>query len=293
MEAREYKAQPLVSVVVPTHNRSTLLRRAILSVQKQTYQNLEIIAVDDASDDDTEGVVNSFNDNRIKYVKHNVNRGGSAARNTGIGISQGEYISFLDDDDEWVEDKIECQLRDISGYDAILCSVTIVGKKTSVKRYKKSVVNVRDLRRGFIFSGGTNIILAGASALKQVMFDERLNNGQDWDLLIRLASKFSIRYVDKPLVIYHNEEHERITNKSLLMSIEEMENSCMKGVLYKHRNFLGPYWYRYHLAEKILAYIGRREQKFIYIARAFKMCGTMPVVKVLADKILVRLKSYS
>lgn len=293
MEARGCpdKMQPLVSAIIPTHNRSALLGRAILSAQRQTHQNLEIIVVDDASNDNTENVVCGFSDSRIRYVKHNTNRGGSAARNTGIEISHGEYIAFLDDDDEWVESKIECQLKDISGYDVALCSTTIVGKTRGVKRYKKSVVNVRDLRKGFIFSGGTNIILAKAYVLKQLKFDEGLNSGQDWDLLIRLASKFSVRYVSEPLVIYHNEDHKRITNKVLTVPIEEIDNYL--GIIQKHKNFFGPYWYQYHVARKILAYIGKRQQKRDYIIYAVKRCGVIPVVSVFAGRILAQLKGHA
>lgn len=291
MKTRGHKAQPLVSVIIPTYNRPALLKRAVLSAQEQTYQNLEIIIVDDASNDDTENVVRGFNDNRIKYVKHNTNRGGSAARNTGIETSRGEYIAFLDDDDEWVESKIERQLKDISGYDAVLCSTTIVGKARSVKRYKKAIVDVKNLRKGFVFSGGTNIILGKSEVLRQVKFDESLNKSQDWDLLIRLAGKFSVRYVNEPLVIYHNEDHERITNKLLTMPIEEINNHL--GIIHKHRDFLGSYWCQYHIAGRILAYIGKRENKLPYITYAIKRCGPIPVFRVLADKLLSQLKSYT
>lgn len=288
MESETSKAQSLVSVVIPTHNRSALLKRAVLSAQSQTYKNLEIIVVDDASSDDTQAVVAGLNDNRLRYIKHNTNKGGSGARNTGIEASHGEYIAFLDDDDEWVENKIERQLAHIKGYDAVLCSATIVGKKEGVKYYKKPVVNVNDLRKGFIFSGGTNIIFSKVSVLRQIKFDENLNKGQDWDVLIRLSSKFSVRYVNEPLVIYHNEDHQRLTNKALAMSIEEIDKDL--GVIEKHRDFLGLYWYQYHVAGRMLAYLGKRKHKFSYITHAIKRCGVMPVFSVFANKALARLK---
>lgn len=98
---------PTVSVVIPTYNRAHLVGRAIQSVLNQTYQDFEIIVVDDGSTDNTEEVVKSFNDPRIRYIRHDQNRGGSAARNTGIKMARGEYIAFQDSDDEWLPEKLE------------------------------------------------------------------------------------------------------------------------------------------------------------------------------------------
>ena len=102
--------KPLVSVILPTFNRAKLLSRAINSVLKQSYYNLECIVVDDGSIDNTEKVVKSINDNRIVYLKHNYNKHASAARNTGIAKSKGKFIAFLDDDDQWLPKKLEKQI---------------------------------------------------------------------------------------------------------------------------------------------------------------------------------------
>ena len=92
---------PLVSVVIPTRNRSQLLQRAIESVLRQTYDYLEILVIDDASDDDTERVIAAFGDTRIRYMRHTGGGGAAAARNVGIRAATGSVIGFLDDDDEW------------------------------------------------------------------------------------------------------------------------------------------------------------------------------------------------
>ena len=104
-------ANPKVSVVVTTYNRAALLPRAIRSVLAQTYEDYELIIVDDCSTDDTPDVIRTFVDSRIRVVRHAENTGQSAAINTGIRLARGEYIAFLDDDDEWVESKLLRQVR--------------------------------------------------------------------------------------------------------------------------------------------------------------------------------------
>ena len=108
--------QPLVSVIIPTYKRLGMLGRAIDSVLNQTYNNIEIIIVDDNNEDseyrkETERFMKKYDDNiEIKYVKHKQNKNGAAARNTGINNANGVYIAFLDDDDEFSPKKIELQI---------------------------------------------------------------------------------------------------------------------------------------------------------------------------------------
>ena len=102
---------PRVSVILPTYNRAQLIAQAIQSVLDQTYQDFELIIVDDGSKDETEEVVNSFDDERIRYARHEENKGANAARNTGIAMARGEYIAFQDSDDKWLPEKLERQMR--------------------------------------------------------------------------------------------------------------------------------------------------------------------------------------
>src|SRR5262245_24547581 len=101
---------PLVTVVIPTHNRAGRVRSAIESVLHQTYADFEIVVVDDASEDGTENTVRGVLDPRVRYIRHAVARGDAAARNTGIRNSTGEYVAFLDDDDEWLPEKLRFQV---------------------------------------------------------------------------------------------------------------------------------------------------------------------------------------
>ena len=102
MKNENSKNQSKVSVIIPTYNRAYLISRAINSVLNQTYQDFEIIIVDDGSTDNTEEVIKEFQekDERIKYIRHKNNKGEAAARNTGIKAAKNEYISFQDSDDE-------------------------------------------------------------------------------------------------------------------------------------------------------------------------------------------------
>jgi len=89
---------PRVSVIIPTYNRERLVGRAIESVLGQTYDDFEVIVVDDASSDGTEAILRVYDDPRLRYLRHETNRGGGAARNTGIAVTGGRCTAVLDDD---------------------------------------------------------------------------------------------------------------------------------------------------------------------------------------------------
>ena len=99
----------MISVIIPTYNRAKLLPRAVESVLNQTYQDIELIIVDDGSTDDTMEWVRGIKDDRVRYAQLN-HQGACAARNHGISIARGEYIAFQDSDDIWFMDKLEKQL---------------------------------------------------------------------------------------------------------------------------------------------------------------------------------------
>ena len=136
------KSLLLVSIIIPTYNRETKISRAINSVVNQTYKNWELIIIDDGSKDDTKNVIKPYlKDKRIKYF-YQKNSGVASARNLGIKKSTGEYLAFLDSDDECLNNRIEKQLSEMLKYKAIfsLCnSIDLLGsKKRLIKNYKKS-----------------------------------------------------------------------------------------------------------------------------------------------------------
>ncbi|MEO8325327.1 MAG: glycosyltransferase family 2 protein, partial [Nitrospirota bacterium] len=102
---------PRVSVIIPTYRRPDFLRRAIGSVLTQTFEDFELLIVDDASPDNTGQVVKGIADERIRYCRNEINKGGAASRNRGIKEAQSPYIAFLDDDDEWLPQKLALQVE--------------------------------------------------------------------------------------------------------------------------------------------------------------------------------------
>lgn len=264
----------LVSVVIPTFKRPELLRRAICSALDQTYKPIEIIVIDDNSRDYTAVMVSAFRTKNIRYVCHDARRGAAAARNTGINVAHGDYIAFLDDDDEWLPTKLETQLRALQGYDAIVCSSLINGTRPTA-RYTRREIDLQTLKRGYV-GGGTSALLVTSRVARAIKFDDDLPAGQDWDFLIRAAGQFRIRYLDEPGVIFNDRSHARITNATVASSITEVERHMQ--VLDKHRAYLGEFWYRYHMAGTLLYYVRRRPDVLRHISYTLRRCGVRSVL---------------
>lgn len=198
-----------VSVIIPTYNRTSFLNRAIQSILNQTYQNFELLVVDDASTDNTEDVVKSFNDNRIQYLRHNENRGLSAARNSGIEVARGKYVSFLDDDDEFLPQKLEKQ---INKFEPLPSSTGVVYSGFCyVDKNGHEVLKVIPTFRGNIYAillkynicAVITPLIRKDCFQKAGLFDESLHSLQDWDLWIRISKYFEFDFVADVLAKYY------------------------------------------------------------------------------------------
>lgn len=273
----------VVSVVIPTRNRAAMLQRAVQSVLAQTYPHLEVVIVDDASNDETKNVVRVFQDSRVRYIRHEVNRGGSAARNTGVCSATGEYIAFLDDDDEWEAQKIEMQLASIGGYDAVMCTASLNGRSV-LQRRPRPAVEPDVLRKRMFPYGGTGVLLARARVLREIPFDETLPKYQDWDLVIRIAARYRIAYLNMALVRFNEGSHERISNQLVRMSAQDMIRKY-RGFFDKHKDFFGKRWIAFHFASMLLYGIRHRRSKVRYLQEVIRFCGGIAVVGVLAKRV--------
>jgi len=211
---------PSVSVIIPTYNRARLVSRAIQSVLNQTYQNLELIVIDDASTDNTEEVVKDFKDNRIRYICHDENKGGATARNTGIKTAKGKYIAFLDSDDEWLSEKLEKQFNLLQGlpesvgvvYSLYFSKDDEIGliKRVDFETYKGNVF--RHLLEGWCPSITSAALLTLRCLQKSGMFDENLPSFQDYDLWLRVAQNYHFDFIHEPLVINHQHAGSRVAS---------------------------------------------------------------------------------
>jgi glycosyltransferase involved in cell wall biosynthesis len=199
---------PKVSVVIPTYNRAHLIPRAIQSVLNQTYQDLEIVVVDDGSTDNTEELIKNFKDERIRYILNSKNKGASAARNTGIKASNGNYIAFQDSDDEWFPDKLEQQMevfRDAPPEIGVVYSGLYrieADKKIYLpsNRFTQKEGNIHNelLKGNFV---GTPTVLIKKECFENTKyFDESLLAYEEWELWIEISKHYLFKYINKPLL---------------------------------------------------------------------------------------------
>lgn len=217
----EGAAIPGVSVVIPTYNRAGVVTRAIQSVLAQSYQAFEIIVVDDGSTDGTPMAVAAIQDPRIRYIRHDRNQGGGSARNAGIAAARGEYVAFLDSDDEWMPDKLERQVRVLgpSGPEIGAVCTGFVSLDARGQVRKTTIPTTRHvdpdglLTRNLI--GTTSTFVARTGCLQAIGgFDTSLASCQDWDLYARLARHFRIAFVPEALVRHHVGNGDRISYNS-------------------------------------------------------------------------------
>ena len=186
--------QPLVSVIIPTFERSDLLKRALDSVKAQSYTNLEVIIVDDSRDFKDKSFFDNYSFS-INYKHRTTPRGAPSARNTGIELSHGKFIAFLDDDDTWYPDKIKLQVEQLHAHPwSPLCITYSHDKRFNHERINKPsrIISHKQLIKSFNLSS-TSSYLVRASSLQKLKkldgyyFDESLNSGQEYDLALRLT----------------------------------------------------------------------------------------------------------
>lgn len=218
------KEKPRVSVIIPTYNRAHLICRTLESACEQSYKNLEIIVVDDASTDNTEEAIASIKDARICYIRHQMNYGGGTARNTGLKAATGKYVAFLDSDDQWLINKIEWQLLELENSNFTEKTVSYTQFK-SENKYGEAILPHRgklnnETVADYLFVNGgeilTSTIMIPRSLALSVPFRPDLKKHQDVDLYLRLEKQGSLfLFLPNPLTVWDDElRTDRISNLS-------------------------------------------------------------------------------
>lgn len=213
----------LVSSVITTYKREpSIVVRAITSVLAQTYKNIEIIVVDDSPvtyqyRDKVKEEINKLSDNII-YIRHKEPLGACAARNTGLKVAKGKYIGYLDDDDEWLSQKVEKQVKRFEELDdsfaIVYCGSILCNEQRGLSVSRYPVIHEDEVFNSLIdenYIGGASYPLIRTDHLREIGgFDLLMESAQDADVWLRLAEKYKIACVNEPLVKYYIHDGEQI-----------------------------------------------------------------------------------
>jgi glycosyltransferase involved in cell wall biosynthesis len=271
---------PTVSVIIPTYNRAHVLGRSIQSVLNQTFQDFELIIVDDGSTDDTEALVNRFRSKKIKYIRHQVNQGGSAAPapNTGLRLAKGDYIAFQDDDDEWMPEKLERQMK-------VMCTappeVGVVYARCT--KYDSLGYYIRPLKvakkEGYLFKQLLNecCIQWTTALIRRECFDkvglinENFLFARDWDFLLRISQHYQFLYIDDPLVIiYELPERRRLKYERRIVDIQRILEMYLPQIK-QDRKVLAKYYDQIAHVSCMLGRIGQGRHYYLKSLKAYPM----------------------
>jgi glycosyltransferase involved in cell wall biosynthesis len=213
LPANPTSARPPISAVIPAYNAAALLPRALASIAAQTVQPDEIVVVDDGSADDTSAVAAGYPGLPVRVIRHDPNRGGAAALQTGVEAARHALIAFLDADDEWLPEKLERQLMALAalpeavavgtGYRYVDRQGTEYGGFGLVPfahgphEFWKNMLGVSALLQSSTLARRDVVLAVGG-------LDPTLRTGYDQDLFLRMAATGPIAYVHAPLVRYHD-----------------------------------------------------------------------------------------
>lgn len=206
-----------VSIIIPTYNRAESIGTSIQSILDQTWQNYEIIVVDDGSTDNTRQIVENYVDDRIRYIYMEKNGGASRARNIGIELAESDFIAFLDSDDEWLPEKLQKQMKVMleapKTVGMVYCRMKGTKKDGTTLICPEPWRPIEKLQGNILLPLleenviGTPAVLVRRECLKQTgVFDENLKCIEDWELVLRIAEKWQIEFVDDILVEVHFSE---------------------------------------------------------------------------------------
>ena len=219
-EAKQDFEMPRVSVIIPTYNRSSLVREAVESVLRQTFTNFEIFVVDDGSTDDTASVIKEIPDERIRYF-YKENGGVSSARNLGLLKAKGKYVAFLDSDDLWPEHYLETmilKLEENHEYDIAYSLFRTIRQDGQEESDVGSDRRISGWLTRLFYEKPPNILLSATFYRRRVWdelwWDESLKNFEDIDAFLRLSTRAKFLFVANVCIT------RRVTSDSLAHTCE-------------------------------------------------------------------------
>lgn len=253
---------PKISVIIPTYNRAHLLERAVRSVLAQTFRDLEIIVVDDASTDNTQAIFkekfrHELDTEMIIYIRNKINLERSRSRNKGIETARGKYIALLDDDDIWLPHHLETLILYIDANENIACAFS-----KPVWLYENGAVEDKFCKLNLTTGSGTfyrnlcisgNMVFSPASLLRRELYmdvggyREDISQNEDWEFFSRVAMNYNIGFTNTVTVLFcaHRGTHSQMTvgNKAYIKenAWKIIEQNSIK--------------YNYHLENEIIGRI--------------------------------------
>ena len=269
-----------VSVIIPTYNREATLGRSIESVLSQSYRNLEIIVVDDGSEDNTRGLVEGIEDKRLRYI-YQENAGACSARNKGIEAAKGEYIAFQDSDDVWLQNKLASQIETIkkTGADIVFCQMKRCQDDDDpivIPELEQSgFISYYDLKVGI----STQTLLMKREVAETIKFDENMPRFQDLEWLLRAVRQYSLFGMKEVLVeCYLSEDSISKSDEKLLEGISKIHKKYPR--LIREAPAVHAVLKKFVMDEGMARLINDREDYASFLRLGF----------ALSDKLLDRLK---
>ena len=268
---------PLLSVIIPTHNRVKMLKRAVQSALNQTVRDLEIIIIADDCTDGTREMVSEWQDSRIRYVDTKGNIGGAKARNIGMDMARGEFIAFLDDDDSWDSRKCKRQIEELRRREDVVivsCNYRILGNDPR-KMVRKKFVDLEDTLY-INMPDSFSLCMVRAKDVRGVRINEELTSSQDWDLWLKLMidSGKGCYIVQEFLADYYEHQGPRISDYTpekiagYIEFIRSYSGYMTRSMFLYHRHMVVLFYLRvYRLGEV------RRFRLVIRCLRLYLMAG--------------------
>lgn len=223
---------PTVSIVIPFYNRIDAVRQSLNSIREQTFEDWEIIVVDDASDVDPTASLVAIVPDKLRVLRLERNVGPSEARNRGVDLARGQFVAFLDSDDYWKPTKLEKQIEAILAFEnpfAAVCTtkVLVVGGARTEIRPQRAICSGEDMGEYLFLQGGfgqTSSLLLSKSAAARIRFDGRLRQFEDYLFLIQAqAAGFHLLLVDEVLTVWANDERPGRLSKSAHKNMRNIE----------------------------------------------------------------------